>query len=137
MKIRWKAKLKIQSNNFLVHWHVTAFHHIVYFLYSCIIGKRIFKFLNVLFVILSFEASVLSPPQIPITGLHFNCSSVKIEGKSVVLHSGIPLPKLPTVEMIHIAASDTKDDNLETLTEKDIVNWFHYGMQSPRIKELM
>ncbi|PIK33521.1 hypothetical protein BSL78_29663 [Apostichopus japonicus] len=44
---------------------------------------------------------------------------------------------LPTVEKIHIDGSNAQYGNTGTVTDKDILNLFHYGMKCGRIKELM
>ncbi|PIK36141.1 hypothetical protein BSL78_27030 [Apostichopus japonicus] len=104
---------------------------------------------------------IASKNDIPISCLHLDYSSIKFEGDTIILHSGIPLPKLPTLEKMHIAGSNAKDDdtetftgilshenqyrrhgdaqsaNQETLTEMDILNLFRYGMKCRGIKELM
>ncbi|XP_071850786.1 uncharacterized protein [Apostichopus japonicus] len=104
---------------------------------------------------------IASKNDIPISCLHLDYSSIKFEGDTIILHSGISLPKLPTVEKIHIDGSNVQHDNTETLpgifsyrnlfrrhddarsanqktlTEKDILNWFRYGMKCRCIKELM
>ncbi|XP_071851512.1 uncharacterized protein [Apostichopus japonicus] len=103
---------------------------------------------------------IASNNDIPISCLHLDYSSIKFEGDTIILHSGIPLPILPTVEKIHIAGGnaqydntgtlsgisygnqyrrhgDAKSTNQETLTEKDILNLLRYGMKCRRIKELM
>ncbi|PIK42769.1 hypothetical protein BSL78_20371 [Apostichopus japonicus] len=46
---------------------------------------------------------IASKNDIPISCLHLDYSSIKFEGDTIILHSGIPLPILPTVEKIHIA----------------------------------
>ncbi|XP_071853599.1 uncharacterized protein [Apostichopus japonicus] len=91
---------------------------------------------------------------IPISCLHLKYTSIKFEGDTIILHSGIPLPILPTVEKIHIAGSnDIYDrafsmlelpdhsheqyDKKRPLTENDILNLFHYEMKFGRVKELM
>ncbi|PIK39178.1 hypothetical protein BSL78_23985, partial [Apostichopus japonicus] len=102
--------------------------------------------------------NIASRHEIPISCLHLEYSSIKFEDDSIILHSGIPLPKLPTVEKIHIAGSNAQhgntetfsgltdrflplghpqSENQETLTEKDILNLFRYGMKCRCIKELM
>ncbi|XP_071850820.1 uncharacterized protein [Apostichopus japonicus] len=90
---------------------------------------------------------------IPISCLHLEYSSIKCEGDTIILHSGIPLPTLPTVENIHIAGSITEHDNTEslsrssrsrqqygikrTLTTMDVLNLLQYVMKCGRVKELM
>ncbi|PIK53286.1 hypothetical protein BSL78_09814 [Apostichopus japonicus] len=80
---------------------------------------------------------IASKNDIPISCLHLDYSSIKFEGDTIILHSGIPLPKLPTVEKIHIDGSNAQYGNTGTVTDKDILNLFHYGMKCGRIKELM
>ncbi|XP_071850815.1 uncharacterized protein [Apostichopus japonicus] len=104
---------------------------------------------------------IASNNDIPISCLHLEYSSIKFEGDTIILHSRIPLPILPTLEKMHIAGSNAKDGdtetlpgivsyrnifrrlgdaqsaNQETLTEKDILNLFRYGMKCRHIKELM
>ncbi|PIK47020.1 putative NLR family CARD domain-containing protein 4 [Apostichopus japonicus] len=104
---------------------------------------------------------IASNNNIPISSLHLDYSSIKFEGDTIILHSGISLPILPTVDKIHIAGSnarygntatlsrissrenrhqrhdDAQSANRKTLTEKDILNWFSYGMKCRRIKELL
>ncbi|XP_071851514.1 uncharacterized protein [Apostichopus japonicus] len=103
---------------------------------------------------------IASKNDIPISCLHLEYSSIKFEGDTIMLHSGISLPILPTVEKIHIAGGNAQHDNTKTLsgisygnqyrghgdaqsanhktlTEKDTLNLFRYGMKCRRIKELM
>ncbi|PIK46896.1 hypothetical protein BSL78_16243, partial [Apostichopus japonicus] len=78
-----------------------------------------------------------STNDIPVSCLHLEYSSIKFEGDTLILSSGIPLPILPTVEKIHIAGSNTPNGNTGTLTDNDILNLFRYGMKCGRVKELM
>ncbi|PIK43149.1 putative NLR family CARD domain-containing protein 4 [Apostichopus japonicus] len=98
---------------------------------------------------------IASNNDIPISCLHLDYSSIKFEGDTIILRSGISLPILPTVEKIHIDGSnvqtlpglsygnqyrrhgDAPSANHETLTEKDTLNLLRYGMKCRRIKELM
>ncbi|PIK41463.1 hypothetical protein BSL78_21692 [Apostichopus japonicus] len=54
---------------------------------------------------------IASNNDIPISCLHLDYSSIKFEGDTIILHSGIPLPKLPTVEKIHIDGSNAQYGN--------------------------
>ncbi|PIK54737.1 hypothetical protein BSL78_08383 [Apostichopus japonicus] len=80
---------------------------------------------------------IASNNDIPISCLHLDYSSIKFEGDTIILDSGIPLPKLPTVEKIHIAGSNEQYGNPRTVTDNNVLNLFHYGMKCGRIKELM
>ncbi|XP_071850832.1 uncharacterized protein [Apostichopus japonicus] len=74
---------------------------------------------------------------IPVSCLHLEYSPIKFEGDTIFLHSGIPLPIIPTVEKIHIAGSNTRYGNTGTLRESALLNLFHYGMKCGRVKKLM
>ncbi|PIK40118.1 hypothetical protein BSL78_23041, partial [Apostichopus japonicus] len=75
---------------------------------------------------------IASKNDISISCLNLEYSSIKFDGDTMMLQSGIYLPILPTVEKVHIAGS-----NAETITEKDILNLFRYGIKCRRIKELV
>ncbi|PIK34862.1 putative NLR family CARD domain-containing protein 4 [Apostichopus japonicus] len=61
---------------------------------------------------------IASKNNIPISCLHLDYSSIKFEGDTIILHSGIPLPKLPTVGKIHIAANNAPTGNPKFIDRK-------------------
>ncbi|PIK36221.1 hypothetical protein BSL78_26949, partial [Apostichopus japonicus] len=80
---------------------------------------------------------IASNNDIPISCLHLEYSSIKFEGDTIILHSGIPLPKLPTLEKIHIVGSNAQYGSTRTLKDNDLLNLFRYGMKCGRVKELV
>ncbi|XP_071850821.1 uncharacterized protein [Apostichopus japonicus] len=80
---------------------------------------------------------IASNNDIPISCLHLEYSSIKFEGDTIILHSGIPLPKLSTLEKIHIIGRNAQYGGTGTSKDYDLLNLFRYGMKCGRVKELM
>ncbi|XP_071851997.1 uncharacterized protein [Apostichopus japonicus] len=78
---------------------------------------------------------VASANQIPITSVCLNKSFKECEKDVIVLHSGLRLNQLLTVEKIHI---ETEQVNKEPriLTEEDVTMIFRYGLRSEHLKDL-
>ncbi|PIK40251.1 hypothetical protein BSL78_22907 [Apostichopus japonicus] len=72
---------------------------------------------------------------IPITSVCLDKSFKEFEEDVIVLHSGLRLNQLLTVEKIHI---ETEQVNVEPriLTEEDVTKIFRYGLRSQHLREL-
>ncbi|XP_071851441.1 uncharacterized protein [Apostichopus japonicus] len=78
---------------------------------------------------------IAAKSNIPITSVCLNKSFKECEEDAIVLHSGLRLNQLLTVEMIHI---ETEQVNKEPriLTEEDVTMIFRYGLRSEHLKDL-
>ncbi|PIK47939.1 hypothetical protein BSL78_15209 [Apostichopus japonicus] len=76
-----------------------------------------------------------SKKEIPITSVCLNKSFKECEGDVIILHSGLRLTQLLTVEEIHI---ETEQVNMKPriLTEEDVTKIFRYGLRSEHVKNL-
>ncbi|PIK53178.1 hypothetical protein BSL78_09931 [Apostichopus japonicus] len=76
-----------------------------------------------------------SKKEIPITSVCLNKSFKECEGDVIILHSGLRLTQLLTVEKIHI---ETEQVNTKPriLTEEDVTKIFRYGLRSEHLKDL-
>ncbi|XP_071851915.1 uncharacterized protein [Apostichopus japonicus] len=76
-----------------------------------------------------------SKKEIPITSVCLNKSFKECEGDVIILHSGLRLTQLLTVEKIHI---ETEQVNMKPriLTEEDVTKIFRYGLRSEHLKDL-
>lgn len=73
--------------------------------------------------------------QIPITSVYFNKSFKQCEGDVIVLHSGLKLNQLLTVENVHIEAEEV-NNKPRILTVEDVTMILSYGLRSEHFKEL-
>ncbi|XP_071851451.1 uncharacterized protein [Apostichopus japonicus] len=78
---------------------------------------------------------IAAKSNIPITSVCLNKSFKECGEDAIVLHSGLRLNQLLTVEMIHI---ETERVNKEPriLTEEDVTMIFRYGLRSEHLKDL-
>ncbi|PIK40115.1 hypothetical protein BSL78_23038 [Apostichopus japonicus] len=72
---------------------------------------------------------------IPITSLYLNKSFKECEEGVFVLHSGLRLNRLLTVEKIHIETEKVNDEP-RILTEEEVTMILRYGLRSEHLKEL-
>lgn len=73
--------------------------------------------------------------QIPITSVHLNKSFKHCEEDVIVLHSGLRLNQLLTVEKVHIEAEEVNNEP-RILTVEDVTMLIRYGLRSKHFKEL-
>ncbi|XP_071851439.1 uncharacterized protein [Apostichopus japonicus] len=78
---------------------------------------------------------IAAKSDIPITSVCLNKSFKECEEDIIVLHSGLKLNQLLTVEKIHI---ETEQVNKEprVLTKEDVMMIFRYGLRSEHLKDL-
>ncbi|PIK33727.1 hypothetical protein BSL78_29455 [Apostichopus japonicus] len=72
---------------------------------------------------------------IPITSVCLNKSFKECEEDAIVLHSGLRLNQLLTVEKIHVKTEQVNKEP-RILTEEDVTMIFRYGLRSENLKDL-
>ncbi|PIK52554.1 hypothetical protein BSL78_10544 [Apostichopus japonicus] len=76
-----------------------------------------------------------SKKEIPITSVCLNRSFKECEGDVIILHSGLRLTQLLTLEKIHIETEQVNEE-ARILTEEDVTKIFRYGLRSEHLKDL-